>query len=164
MSVEVKSVAVTPPMEASSDTKAARKGPLVKPQDAKFQAESRVRRRKIGEELPTLRADITHLMALAYPGDVSAMSHMMARDYFLAVLDESEHELKIRESESNNLDDAHIRALRLEMIRRGSQRKDQVDSPARRERNIRAVEAEVRRSALNDEFQRKLEELKAKNL
>ena len=39
-----------------------------------------------------------------------------------------------------------------------------MDSPARRERNVRAVEADVSRSALNDEFQKKLEELQAKNL
>ena len=56
-------------------------------------------------------------MALAYPGDVSAMSRMMARDYFLAALDESALEFKISESEPKNLDDACNRALRLEMIR-----------------------------------------------
>ena len=33
MSVKVTSAAVTPPKEAISDTKAARKGPLVKPKD-----------------------------------------------------------------------------------------------------------------------------------
>ena len=103
-------------------------------------------------------------MALAYPGDVSAMSQMTVRHDFLAALDESEHELKIRESESKNLDYAYNRAHRLEMICRGSQRNDQVDSPARRERNVRAVEADVSRSALNAEFQTKLEELQAKNL
>ena len=48
-----------------------------------------MRRRKIGEELPTLRADIIRLMVLAYPGDVSAMSQMTARDYFLAAFDDS---------------------------------------------------------------------------
>ena len=72
--------------------------------------------------------------------------------------------MKIRESEPKNLDDAYNRTFRLEMIRRGSQRKHQVDSPARRERNVRTVEAGVSRSVLNDEFQRKLEELQAKNL
>ena len=72
--------------------------------------------------------------------------------------------MKIRENELKNLDDAYNRALRLEMIRLGSQRKDQVDSPDRRERNVRVVEADVSRSALNDEFQKKLEGLQAKNL
>ena len=41
-----------------------------------------MRRRKIEEELPTLRVDITRLMELAYPGDVSAMSQMMAAIIF----------------------------------------------------------------------------------
>ena len=67
-------------------------------QEEKYQVELRVRRRKIGEELPTLRANITRLMALAYLGDVPAMSQMMARDYFLATIDESELELTMRES------------------------------------------------------------------
>ena len=88
----------------------------------------------------------------------------MDRGYFLAALDESELQLKIRESKPKNLDDAYNRTLRLEMIRRGSQKKDQVDSPARQERNVRAVEADVSHSALNDEFQKKLEQLQAKNL
>ena len=101
----------------------------------------------------------TRLMALAYLGDVSSLSQITARDYFLV----SELELKIRESEPQNLDDAYNPALRLEMIRRSSQRKDEVDSPARRERNVRAVEADVRRSALNDEFQMNLEKMQAKN-
>ena len=39
-----------------------------------------------------------------------------------------------------------------------------MDSLARRELNVRAVEADVSRSALNDMFQKKLEELQAKNL
>ena len=123
-------------------------------QEEKYQAKLRVWRRKIGQELPTLRADITRLTALAYSGDVSAMSQMMARDYLLAALDESEIEMKIRESEPKNLDEAYNRALRLEMIRQGSQRKDQVDSSAREERNVHAVEADLSRSALNDEFQK----------
>ena len=46
-------------------------------QEKKYQAELRVRRRKVGEELPKLRADITRLMALAYPGGVSAMRQMI---------------------------------------------------------------------------------------
>ena len=41
-------------------------------------------------------------MALADPGDVSDMSQMMARDYFLAALDESALDLKIRKSEPKN--------------------------------------------------------------
>ena len=71
--------------------------------EEKYQAELRVRRRNTGEELPTLQADITRPMALTYPGDVSAMSQMMARDYFLAALDESELELKIRERASRRI-------------------------------------------------------------
>ena len=62
-----------------------------------------MRCRQNGEKLPMLRADITRLMALAYPGDVSAMSPMMAGYYFLAALDESELELKISDNQPKNL-------------------------------------------------------------
>ena len=65
----------------------------------KFQAELRVRRRKANEDLPTLTADISRLMSLAFPGDVSSMGQKMAIDYFMDVLDDPGFELKMRESE-----------------------------------------------------------------
>ena len=68
-------------------------------QEEKFQADVRVRQRKVNEDLPTLRADISRLMSLAFPGDVSSMGQKMAIDYFLDALDDPNFELKIRESE-----------------------------------------------------------------
>ena len=63
-------------------------------QEEKFQAELRARRRKTNEDLPTLTADISRLMSLAFPGDVSTMSQKMAIDYFLDVLRTSTLSLK----------------------------------------------------------------------
>ena len=72
-------------------------------QEEKFQAELRARRRKANEDLPTLRADISRLMSLAFPGDVSSMELKMAIDYFLDAKDDPDFELKIRESGPKNL-------------------------------------------------------------
>ena len=66
-------------------------------QEDKFQAELRDCRQKAHEDLPTLRADISRLMSLAFPGDVSMMAQKMAIDYFLDALDDPDFELKIRE-------------------------------------------------------------------
>ena len=57
-------------------------------QEEKFQAEQRARRRKANEDLPTLRSDISRLMSLEFPGDVSSMRQKMAIDYFLDALDD----------------------------------------------------------------------------
>ena len=80
-------------------------------QEEKFQAALRNRRRRVNEDLPTLRADVSRLMALAYPGDVSPLSQQMARDAFLTALDDVDFETRIRQSEPRTLDDAYNRAL-----------------------------------------------------
>ena len=87
-------------------------------QKEKFQAELRARRRKTNEDLSTLRADISRLVSLAFPGDVSTMSQKMVIDYFLDALNDPDFALKIRESEPKNLNEAYILVLRLEMIRK----------------------------------------------
>ena len=55
-----------------------------------FLVELRARRRKPGEELPSLRADITTFVAVAHTGDVSPMGHMVAMDNFLTELGDME--------------------------------------------------------------------------
>ena len=55
-----------------------------------------MRRRKIRKS-PDATGGYNMSHGIWYPGDVSAMSQMMARDYSLAALDESELELKISE-------------------------------------------------------------------
>ena len=129
-------------------------------QEEKFQAELRNRRQRINEDLPTLRTDASRLMALAYPGDVSPLSQEMARDAFLTALDDVDFETRIRESEPRTLDDAYNRALRLEVIRKGVQQKEMPDVlPAKHGKQTRAIDVDVINSALNAEYQRKIEEL-----
>ena len=129
-------------------------------QEEKFQAERRARRRKNNEDLLTLRADISRLMSLAFPGDVSTMGQKMAIDYFLDALDDSDFELKIRESEPKNVNEAYTRALRLEMIRKKVQKKELAEvAPGKQGTHTRAVEVFTSRAALNQEYQRLIEEL-----
>ena len=68
--------------------------------EERFQTDLRCRRRTKGESLRELAQDIRRLMALAYPGEKSNLSEHIARDAFLASLDDPEFELKIRERES----------------------------------------------------------------
>ena len=65
-------------------------------QEKKFHTELRVRRRGQEESLQSLHADITRLMALAYPKADSPLSRRIARDYFLTALGEPELEIKLR--------------------------------------------------------------------
>ena len=65
-------------------------------QEEKFQAELRASRRKADKDLPILRVDISRLMSLAFPGDVSSMEQKMAIDYFLDALNDPDFDLKIR--------------------------------------------------------------------
>ena len=69
----------------------------------KFQTELRARRGGKDESLQALHADISRLMALAYPKDHSSLSRRIARDYFLTALDDSELEIKVREREPLDL-------------------------------------------------------------
>ena len=85
--------------------------------EEKFQTELRYRRRRRGETIRELAQDVRRLMALAYPGEKSGLSEHLARDAFLAALDDSEMELKVREREAPTLDDAVKLAQRFEVFK-----------------------------------------------
>jgi hypothetical protein len=85
--------------------------------EEKFQNELRCRRRAKGESLRELTQDIRRLMALAYPGEKSSLAEHIVRDAFLAALDDPEFELKIREHEPFDLDDAVKTGLRFEVFK-----------------------------------------------
>jgi hypothetical protein len=84
-------------------------------QAEKFRTELRARRRRRGELLSELHADISRLMALAYPVSMdSTVRDIIARDYFIASLGDRDFELKLREREPVDLDEALRIAIRLE--------------------------------------------------
>ena len=87
-------------------------------QEEKYQAELRALRRRRGESLQELQQTVRRLMVLAYPGEVSRFSESLAKDAFLAALDDRDLELKVREREPPDLDAAFKVALRLETYER----------------------------------------------
>ena len=116
-------------------------------QEKNFQAKLRNRRWRVNEDLPTLRADVSRLMALAYPGDVCFFFASQSTDgtrCFSDPLDDVDFETRIRENEPRTLDDAYNRALWLEVIRKGVQQKEMPDvPPAKDGKQTRAIEVDV---------------------
>ena len=85
--------------------------------EEKFQTELRCRRRQRGESLRELAHDIRRSMTLAYPGEKSGLVEHIARDAFLTALNDPEFELKIREREPVDLDEALKLAQRFEVFK-----------------------------------------------
>jgi len=81
--------------------------------EEKFQAELRCRRRNRDESLRELAHDVRRLMTLSYPGKQSSLSEHA----FLSASADSEFELKIREREPVDLDDALRIAQRYEVFK-----------------------------------------------
>ena len=65
--------------------------------------------------MSSLHADICRLIAIAYPGEDSPLREKIARDYFLAALDDPHFETRIREREPPGLRTAYNTALRHEI-------------------------------------------------
>ena len=101
--------------------------------EEKFQTELRCRRRHRGESLRELAQDIRRLMTLAYPGERSGLAEHIARDIFLTALNDPEFELKIREREPVDLDEALKLAQRFEVF------KSAVQSSSSRDRSTRHI-------------------------
>ena len=133
--------------------------------EEKFQTELRCRRRNRGESLRELAQDIRRLMAMAYPGEKSSLSEHIARDSFLTALGDAELELKVREREPKDLDEAVGIAQRIEVFRntvesstagRHRVNRQVVDSRSGdvlpRDLETRLVKLEEKVSASNDEM------------
>jgi hypothetical protein len=83
---------------------------------SKFQEELRCRRRKKGESISELLTDIHRLVSRAYGTTQAAtkLEDFSVIDYFLKALNDPELELKVREKEPKDLDQAGHFATRLE--------------------------------------------------
>jgi len=85
--------------------------------EAKHLTELQCRRRNKGESFRELAQDIRRLMLMSYPNERSSMSENMAKEYFIAAIDDPELELKVREKEPKNIDAARNYAERLEFYK-----------------------------------------------
>ena len=85
-------------------------------QRERFVEELRCRRRRQGESLSDLHADIRRLFALAYAAKVmdTDISEAIARDYFINSLDDPDLEIRVKERDPVSLDDALKAAIRAE--------------------------------------------------
>src|SRR5664279_2061717 len=103
----------------------------------RFATELRSRRRRHGETLAELHADIKRLMALAYPDAAqSQLGLVIARDHFISALNDRELELKVRDRDPSDLETAFRAAIRIET-------------------HLKAYEAEHEREAGRDNRQRR---------
>jgi RNase H-like domain found in reverse transcriptase/Reverse transcriptase (RNA-dependent DNA polymerase)/Zinc knuckle len=120
--------------------------------EEKYQDELRCKRRKRGESVQELAQDINRLMILAYPGHKSELYDHLARDTFLAALDDdTELQLKIREREPKNLESAVRIAQRLEVFKTAVQ--NSIGSRTRGIRNVRdEVELEARMTSIENQL------------
>ena len=119
-------------------------------QKERFVEELRSRRRKPNETLSDLHADIRRLFALAYGSKVMSadVSEAIARDYFIASLDDPDLEIKVKEKDPIGLDDALKAAIRAEThmrsYERAAERSGRIkqDRPARENFRSRFVKGE----------------------
>lgn len=86
-------------------------------------------------------------MTLPFPGDVSIKDQKIAMDYFLDALVDPDFDLKIKDSDLRNLNEAYTRSLRPEMIR------------IKHGKHAWVVDADTSRLVLNQEYQCMIEEL-----
>jgi len=81
----------------------------------RFAVELRSRRRNPKESIADLHADIRRLEALAYPDSAhSELGQVIARDHFNTALGDREIELKVRDRDPINLEEAYKAAIRVE--------------------------------------------------
>jgi len=108
-------------------------------QEEKFRIELKLRRRRNGESLQELAADIERMIILAYPGTDVATRDILSRDSFVDALDCRPLEIKVKESQPASMQAALTTALRFEMLHRSLELKREAQIP--KLKNVRSVEA-----------------------
>jgi len=88
--------------------------------EARYKNELRCRRHRKDETLRELSQDINRLMALAFPGEQSAITDHLAQEAFIQALD-SDLAYQVLTREPKNLDDACRKAQQVEVSRQGIQ-------------------------------------------
>ena len=107
----------------------------------KYRLEVKYRRRKPGESLRTLHAEIRKLVKLAFPKLEHKARELMACDYFIDSLNDPNQTLKVRERSPKDLDLALKIALQLEVWANNAERTKQEQQPKEppRDRKLREV-------------------------
>jgi len=130
-------------------------------QEEMYQAKLKALRRKRNQSLAELHQEVKRLMALAYATDSwSDMGEKIAKDYFLAALNDSGLAMKIAEKEVRTLDTAYRHAVRIEANEKAFELL--ADRDTERGRNSRTVhdDLQVRRVENVDSGQSTVNELR----
>ena len=98
-------------------------------QVALYRTQLRTRRRGRDESLQSLYLDISRLTALAYPGRPTEHGDAIAVDSFIDALEDDNLELRVRDREPKDLDEAYRTALMLEANSRGRRIRNKEESP-----------------------------------
>jgi len=83
-------------------------------QAERFKAELRMHKRKPGETLQQLYVEVCRLVALAYPASAPELSTHVAKESFIAALDDPSFQLKVMEREPKLIEEVLSIATRLE--------------------------------------------------
>ena len=128
-----------------------------------YATQLRARRRRPNENLHDLYSDVKRLMALAYARNVnSEMGGFIARDHFVTALNDPQLEMKVREKEPIDLEQALKAALRAEVYLKAcnydrasddNYRRDRRDDKKENRRPAYAVNRIERQSEPNSEVQ-----------
>ena len=108
-------------------------------QAERFRTELQVRKGRKGESLQSLYQDVSRLMVLAYRRIANEMCDIVARDAFLAALDDRQLHVRILEKEPKTLDEALQIAIRLAAFDRVEDQPATDDCGRRSGRNTRSV-------------------------
>ena len=134
----------------------------------RFAGQLRILRRRQGQSLQDLYNEVCRLMALAYPGTAQTeLNDILARDAFIAALNDRELEVKVWDRDPTDVDSAFKAAVRVEAYLQPSnedrnatrdqrQRRDRYDDPTRM-RQVQQKNTETDKSqTLVQELQRQV--------
>ena len=82
--------------------------------------ELRTRKRRAGETLAHLLKDLRRLFMQAFPGPQNYATEIMARDAFIAALDDRDLTIKVMEREPATMDQAYKIAEQMELYKKNS--------------------------------------------
>src|SRR5215470_9953887 len=84
-------------------------------QSQRYRDQLKMRRRKPGESIQELYAEMSRLSSLAFPGPPSELSHELLIEYFCTALSNESLAQRVLDTDPHTFEQAFQRALRMEM-------------------------------------------------
>ena len=133
-------------------------------QESMYRAELRSRRRRKNESLSELYQSILNLMSMAYPGRPSLDKDALAIESFLDALNDTSFELRIRDRDPKNLQEAFKIALTLESYEksRGIKAHDEEIKLGNRARTVQFENDDNKLNKIKSDFQNDIVQINSK--